>query len=227
MAPGTTKHGGGGFTLAELIVSIAITAVIGSAVVGLATALATASEHGGDRYLALQTARMTMRRIQDAIRNAKLVTAASSNSLVLWAEDSNSNGTINVTEIVVVRLANGTTEIQTRRIALPEYWSDEMKTILDVEVKLDDLTSIDQAIWMYGSRVERVVLAAGVTDFNIQVWPAPPMTELVGLTITAGTGRHAVTLRSAAHPRQVATDLVGIADGKYMLMTEDGLQESQ
>lgn len=221
------KHGRGGFTLAELVVSIAITAVIGSAVVGLATALSMASEHGRDRYLSLQTARMTMRRIQDTIRKAKLVTAASSSSLVLWAEDSNGDGRINLTEIVLLRLVPGTGEIRTWRIVFPERWPKHVTTILDTEVKLEDLTSIDEGMWMYDPLVEVTVLAGDVTDFNVRVSPAPPMTELVGLSITAGRGRHAVTLRTAAHPRQAATDLVGIADSKYMLMTPGELYESR
>lgn len=227
MPAGTIKHGRGGFTLAELVVSIAITVVIGSAVVGLATAMSAANEHGRDRYLSLQTARMTMLRIQNTIRKAKLVTAASSSSLVLWAEDSNGDGRINITEIVLVRLAPETTEIRTRKIVFPEYWSDGTKAILDIEVKLDDVTGTYQGMWMFDPLVERVVLAGGVTDFNVKVWPAPPMTELVGLSITAGSGQRAVTLRSAAHPRQTVTDLVGIADGKYVLMSLDVQQESR
>ena len=82
-------------------------------------------------------------------------------------------------------------------------------------------------MWKDDLFAKTTVLAGGVTDFNVTAQPAPPMSELVSLSITAGSGRRAVTLRSAAHPRQAMTDLVGIAERKYILMSADEVLESR
>ena len=217
------KHGGRGFTLAELVVSVAITAVIASAVAGLAMALSTASEHGRDRYLSLQTARIAMLNVRDLIRKAKLVTTCDGTSMVLWAEDSNGNGSINLTEVSLVGRDSSLEQIRMHRIVFPDHWSEETKASLDIELELDDLTDLDDvlAVLEASSYDQITVLAGDVRSFNVRVSPAAPMTELVGLTITVGPAERAVTLRTAVHLPADVTDRVGVADDEYVLISPD------
>ena len=229
----TAKHGGRGFTLAELAVSVAITAIIGSAVMGLTMTLSTANDHAQDRYLSLQSARMTMLRLQDKIRKAKLVTAADYGTIVLWAEDSNGNGRINISEIEIIGLAPGRVEILSSRIIFPKEWSDETKAALDTEVELNAVAGVDRAKYVlyssYASAYEQtIVLAEDVIAFYVYTRPWAPMTELVHLHIAVGGkyddgyGEVVVTLQSAAHLRAEVTDLVGMVDGRYVLMSPGG-----
>ncbi len=222
----TTKHGSRGFTLAELAVSVAITAMIGSAVMGLTMTLSTANEHAQDRYLSLQTARMTMFRLQNKIHKAKLVTAAGYRTIVLWAEDSNSNDRINISEIEMIEFAPGRKEIRSTMIVFPKEWSEETKASLDTEVELDAVTQVGAAKWVfyssYASVYERTItLADDVAEFHVYAQPEAPMAELVRLSIRVGSSERGVTLESAAHLRAQVTDLVGMAEDKYLLMTWD------
>ena len=221
MPPSMIKHGRRGFTLVELVISVAITAVIGSAVAGLAMVLSTASEHGQDRYLSLQTARIAMRNVQDTIRKAKLVTACNGTMMVLWAEDTNGNGKINLTEVALLGRDSSLEQIRMHRIVFPDHWSEGLKAMLDLQLQLDDLTSVPDVLsWMQGVQYDEVtVLAGDVRAFGISTSPAPPMTDLVGLTMTIGPSEpQAVTLRSAVHLRADVTGRVGIADDEYVLM---------
>jgi len=221
MPPSMIKHGRDGFTLVELVISLAITAVIGSAVAGLAMVLSTASEHGRDRYLSLQTARISMLNIQDMIHKAKLVTDCDGTTMVLWAEDSNGNGKINLTEVVLLGRDSSLEQIRMHRIVFPDHWSKETKASLDLQLELKDVTSVQDVLsWMVGSQYDEVtVLAGDVRAFSISTSPAPPVTDLVGPMMTIGPSeQQAVTLRSAMHLRADVTDRVGTADDEYVLM---------
>lgn len=215
------KHGRRGFTLAELVISVAITAVIGSAVAGLAMVLSAASEHGHDRYLSLQTARITMLRVQDMFRKAKLVTACNGTTMVLWAEDANGNGKINLTEVTLLGRNSSLEQVRTHRIVFPDHWSEETKASLDIELELEALTEVNAVLSLLeASPYDQItVLAGDVRALGISTKPAPPVTDLVGLTMTIGPSeQQAVTLRSAVHLRADVTDRVGITDDEYVLM---------
>ncbi len=220
MPTGAIKHGGRGFTLAELVVSVAITAVIGSAVAGLAMALSTASEHGRDRYLSLQTARIAMLNVRGIIRKAKLVTACDGTTMVLWAEDANGNGKINRTEVVLVGRDSSLEQIRMHRIVFPDHLPEAAKAALDIELELEALTDLNAVLSLLEASLydQITVLAGDVRSFKVSVSPAAPMTELVGLTITVGPAERAVTLRTAVHLPAEVTDRVGIADDEYVLI---------
>lgn len=94
------SHDNRGFTLVELLVALVVTSVILSAVAALAFAMTTSSNIGEDRALSQARLRQTMLRLRDLIGNAKLVCAAPGDDLVIWEADTNTNGAIDVDEVV-------------------------------------------------------------------------------------------------------------------------------
>ena len=78
----------GGMTFAELVVALSITCVIGSAVAGMMTAVATASsDHGLARDALVGNAALSAR-FGSALRGAKMVLAKGDPYLVLWVSKS-------------------------------------------------------------------------------------------------------------------------------------------
>ena len=91
-----------GFTLAELLVALMVTAIILSAVASLAYALGSANrstEKLSENQAAL---RYTSLRISELIKHSSLAFAIPTNGIALWTGDDNANGLINASELVYI-----------------------------------------------------------------------------------------------------------------------------
>jgi type II secretory pathway pseudopilin PulG len=208
-----------GFTLLELTIAMTITAVTGLSVAGVAMVLGETSDSGQDFYQSLQTGRITVMKIQAIIRGAKLVTASTSTSLVLWADDANGDGQINLSETVVLTFDAESGEIRFYRVVFPQTMDSTTKQALDVTKPLVDIMNLSGVTDTVTGNAHNdlTVLATDVTAFRLSVWPAVPLTRLVRFQLTVGTGSSAVTLRSAASTRAGATGRVQVVDSEYVL----------
>ena len=208
------------FTLAELVMAMAIMSIIGLAVVGITMALTDAQEYSGDFYRNVQIARNSMRYLQRAIQKANLITAVDSDSLACWLEDTNDNGRINVTEMRLFAFESGDCEIAEYRIQFPSWWTQVMKALADTSVSLAWVTDISNVKSMRSnSYVVRRVLATDVASVTFTVSPSAPITKLLQTEITIGQGDRRVVLRGATALRADWTDHVGTVDSEWVLDT--------
>jgi prepilin-type N-terminal cleavage/methylation domain-containing protein len=92
----------GGFTLVELLVALAVTGVVLSAVATLAYALSKANDAADDtRYKQAQLRYATLR-ISQLIRHCKLICCATNDDFAIWRADDNNDGQINIAELVYI-----------------------------------------------------------------------------------------------------------------------------
>ncbi|MGC9455170.1 MAG: PulJ/GspJ family protein [Phycisphaerae bacterium] len=197
-----------GMTVAELVVSIAVLAVIGAAVAGLSFALSSAHAHSKGHYLHSQTARNGTFRLQRLIRSSVLVTASSETSMVLWTGDNNLDGYINRNEVVLVQWDQSSGELGVYSVALadddPNNYRVKLKTYTDLTNARGDIT-IDPM-------VSYTPLAQGVTEFSLSCSPQPPLTKLVKFRIIAGPprpqDRPAAVRSAAALSHNMADDVI-------------------
>jgi hypothetical protein len=208
-------------TVAELLLSMAVLAVIGTAVAGLSHALSSAHAHSQDYYSHLQTARNGTLRLQGLFRESLLVTAADDHSAVLWAGDANGDGVINRNEVVLVDWDSTTGEIGTYQVDLSGL-SPAQQALENHKVKLSQLTGISvagQAI-RNDPRAQYTPLAEGVTDFALSCSVAPPLARGVSFQLIAGPptpGERPAALRSAAALRNPQTHRVSQQAGVWVL----------
>lgn len=92
-----------GFTLAELLVALMVTAIVLAAVGSLAYAMSSANDSSDDTSLTQAQVRSATMRITDLIRNAKLVCGTPTNAIVIWRADADSNKKINSDELVYIQ----------------------------------------------------------------------------------------------------------------------------
>ena len=205
-----------GFTLVEMAMAMAITAITALSVAGATIALSKAHQDTEGFYQSLQTARGAMMRIQRSIQGAKLITACTGPTLVLWAEDTDNSKRINADEIAMLVFDSTTREVRMYRLSFPAAVHDS----LNVEVPLDTLvdTTSAAAQVISSAYAETIVLASDTGDFFATPSPAPPMTTRVGLRLSIGTGTNAITLRSAASTRGAKTAMVAVVGGDYVLV---------
>ena len=209
------------FTLAELVMAMAIMSIIGLAVVGMTMALTDAQEYSGDFYRNVQIARHAMRYVQREIQKANLVTAVDSDSLAYWADDTNDNGGINLTEMRLVAFDSGDREIAEYRIEFPSWWTQLMKDLEDAPLSLAWATDMSNVTSMRSnSYVVRRLLATEAAPVTFTVSPSAPLTKLLQTEVTVGQGDRRVVLRGATALRADWTGHVGTVDSEWVLDTE-------
>ncbi len=223
-----------------------IMAVTAMAVAGVSVALANAYEDTQDFYQCIQGSRSAMLRIQKIVRNARLITAATSDSLVItaatsdslvvtaatsdslvvWATDSDGSGSMSLSELTIFAYEQDAREICQYNVEFPSTMSESTKTALDKSISLAeamDTSAITRDIKRHRYCATKI-LAMEVEAFDIKVTPAPPMSNLVRIQLTVSTGdSQSVTLRSASSTRSAVTEYVGTADGEYVVSIPERL----
>ena len=206
-----------GFTLIEVTMAMVVVSVMGLTVAGVAMALSTAQDNSQDYYQCIQTGRVTMLRLQDMFRRARLVTGASDTGLVIWDSDANGDRTINVTELKLVSWDESTQRVTRRCVKAPQEWSEAMKNL---PVPLYTATFQSWSTWQsnFESLIEEVTLAENVEAFSVQTTSAAPLAKSVSIQMTIRLGDHSLTIRGGASLRADWTDRVENVDGHYILL---------
>jgi type II secretory pathway pseudopilin PulG len=205
------------FTLVEILLATAILAVIGLAVAGMAIALTDgyiASEGYAD---AIQCGRNSIRFIESVAHKAKVVTAASSNSVVFWAQDTNGDGQINLDELTMITYDSSSRELRQVAVVFPAGLPN--KSALNVNEPLSAVVDARAVagILAASSYNTTTTLAGDVRSFNVTVSPAAPLSTRVNLEITMGSGQQTLSLDASASLRSDKTSNVGQVNGLWVL----------
>lgn len=182
------------FTLAELALGVAITAMIALCVVSAGMGLGSAYSKGLKYNQSVQTARVAMTRIESALRKGKVVALVNSNQIVYWQEGRTGDGQIHLSEMVMLQYQNGT--VTQYNCVMPPYY----QWYYDQPISLDEL--INDAASYYGYMLtsffsQPTVLADNLTACSFSTISTPPQCSLVKVHVTAGaSGPYQVNLRS-------------------------------
>jgi len=90
------------FTLAELMVGLMLTAVIGLTTAILASGLSSANAQTNTLTEAVQSARIGLSRLDSLVRKSQLVINTGSDQFTVWMGDANGDKLMNVAELVQV-----------------------------------------------------------------------------------------------------------------------------
>ena len=206
------------FTLIELMLAMAITVMVSTTVAGVAFALANVYSRGEDYGDALQGGRNFLLRAGTLGRQAKLVTACSSQAVVFWADDANGDNEINRDELVMLYWdrTGGRSVVRMQSVG-PHANNPMLRDVvpLDKTCRLADVTTLLSQYEAYRSNVP---LAEDVLDFRVTTDVPPPLTRAVLLEITLGRPERPVVLRSTVTLRADATAQVGRVGEQWVLM---------
>lgn len=100
-----------GMTLAEMLIALAITAMIGTAALSMLSASVNATDATANTRSALTTRQVISSRIHSYIRHASQVTCATDTTIVFWLGDKNSDDVMNLSEMRIVTFESGTNEL--------------------------------------------------------------------------------------------------------------------
>ena len=127
-----------GFTLAELMVALAITAMIGSAISAMLVSVSTGTEARADTRRLEVRHKLLATRIDEAIRESRMVLDAGSGFLVLWMDDGCENGLPNLCEIRRIDWDVSTSEVSAYRA--PEGLASADDTLYGFAADYDAIT---------------------------------------------------------------------------------------
>jgi prepilin-type N-terminal cleavage/methylation domain-containing protein len=211
-----------GLTLPELMIGIAITAVIGLSVAGVTMVLSTGNAQAQASADIMQTSQLVSLQLGRQVRGALLVTASDSTRLVLWNGDGNGNNVINLDELTVISYDSSKKELRQYQVVFPSYWSDWQKAWMNSQLSLSwsyvsNAASAETYLrsqWYY---CQTTVLASDVTSFQFAVEPAAPITTLVKAAFVTGTGDNAQKVSTAVNLRADRTsDVLQVGKTYYL-----------
>ena len=97
-----------GFTLAELLIALVVTAIIMTAVTTLSFALGSVNDKSSESFQEQAQLRYSMLRLPDLIKNAKLIVATPGDDIVIWKADNNpANNKIDLLELAYIEMGPG------------------------------------------------------------------------------------------------------------------------
>ena len=211
-----------GFTAVEVLLAMVVTSLVALTVTSVFMALSTAQQHCEDQYLYVQEARNTARYLQARLRKARLLTAADSSGMVLWAQDANANGLINVSELRVITYDAAARTLRESRVAFPDSLSADTRAALDVTKTVASLSvpaNVKLALQQdYAAYYQEETLAGRIRGFSVQPDAAAPMTRLVKVRLTIGSDQRSMTLYASASLRADYTSHLGLSGGQYVLI---------
>lgn len=187
-----------GLTLLELLLALAGTAVIGSAVAMMLAGVAYGTQSDKDLRTLVTKQMATRARIEAEVRESRMVLDQGTGYLILWTEDIDESGTPNKTEIQVIELDAGTGLIT--RYAAADGITDAEYTLAD-----DFRTTTDA--YKGDATFPGEQWTSGVSTFTITLDDADPQAaRLVSFRIGLINGDIPATLIGAAALRNDTPD---------------------
>ena len=132
--------GRGGFTLAELLIALMVTAIILSAVASLASAMGSANSATKEMGRNQTILRSASIRLAEIIRYSKLICATPGNDVVIWKADDDNDNEIGPGEILYIESGSQRDYVRILEFTpksnwLSEWWFDHR------EIDIDDIES--------------------------------------------------------------------------------------
>jgi len=213
------RRNGRAFTLAELVLAMAITTVIGLAVTGVAAAVSNINGRAEAYYEYLQSGRVAASRLEELLRRARLVTVASDSKMVVWTSADADEDDINLSEVTKVYLDTETGQLMQRTTVFPNTLTEGEKEALDTSLPLSDLTSASAADAEppYAQYDVTRVLARNVQAFQVYPDVPGPLTRILKFRLVVGADDQSVTQYGAVTLRAPSVSRVSVAEGLYVL----------
>ena len=156
------------FTLAELIVALAISAIVAAAVMSMLFATARATETRTDVRHSVIHANQLEARLRHCILSSCAFLGKDTTHLVLWLSDDNDDDVVNLGELGLIEYDAGNTQLRFYEVVWPAGWN---------QAKID---AANVAYTAGENFLQRALNAQGAVYFPQRVWS----NQVSALTIT-------------------------------------------
>ena len=177
-----------GFTLAELIIALVVTAIIMSAVTTLTFALGDVNEKSSQSFQEQAHLRYTMLRLPELIKNAKLIIATPGDDIVIWKADNNpANGMIDILEIAYIEAG-----VNRNYIKLLEFTNCSETTESQFQANVSPIAYLDQGANKNALKIKcdysQISLIPECSNVSFVFDEAAPWTKFVSISFNLHEG---------------------------------------
>lgn len=206
-------------TLVELLMALSITTLIGVAVAGMTMAASDAQRATDAQNDSLQAARSSLGRLEQLIRQARLISGGGSDHLALWVGDTNGDGQINADETLYLTYLAGQRVVRMKSVRFPLNMDPLYKLLLNEQVPLSLSGDVAVLDTLTGSitYVQESDVAVDVDYLEFKFDVAPPLTGAVTIAARFGQAPRTLSANSTMHLRAGATRDVVNDGGEYVL----------
>ena len=171
---------GKGFTVVELLVAMAVSAIILSAVATLAYTVTSIDDPEDGVALKQDQIRYTTMRLSELIRYSKLILANHAGGLIVWRADDNDDGQVNVEELVYIEIDSANLTMKWVTLE-PQGASRPLQTIsiLKDQSEIENMKSVNVV-------TEHILMTDCVVTITTDV--AEPWSEFVSILIKCTEG---------------------------------------
>ena len=161
-----------GFTLVELMVALVVTGIILTAISTLAFALSSANKSTGDVNIRQAQVRLTTLRIQELIRNCKLICSQSDDDIAIWLADNNNDNKINISELAYIDFGSDRNHLR-----LYTFYSEDNSPVV-----IDSIKAFSTEWWtLYHCITESAMLLPECSNIEFQFDTMPPGSKFVNI----------------------------------------------
>lgn len=163
-----------GLTVLELLLAVAITAIVGMAIATVMTTVSRGMTSAGEARSALQRVHAAHVRLRAYTDSARSVLAYDPDrGFALWLHDDRPGGAVNLSELRVFWFDAGAQRIRVERVKWPEEWPAELVEAADIELSpsADFFAEMEQQRALGYTEVGTI--ADGVTDAEMAFNESP------------------------------------------------------
>ncbi len=173
-----------GFTLAELLMGLAISSLVLAAAASLAYAVNRAWATSENVQTVVNHGRNGLARISSRIRNARAVGHVDSQYFLLWREDSNSDGRINMSELTLYHYDSRANQLLEGQLVFSSSTGQADIDANNDEVTANGFISVSTAnALMRNDYYREGAVAEHVSSITWVLDADPPSTGTVQLTV--------------------------------------------
>ena len=189
------EHHGRAFTLIEMLIALILSSLILTVVATLAFAMTTAIDSNDDTAKKQAIVRYTTLKISELIRQCKLVCGTSGSDLAIWKSDDDSDGRIDIAELVYIETGSKADYIQLLDFPIRPAWLDS------IDINPNITKSPWFKVWLKLWCQERyIILVEQCSNAQFMLDVASPETEFVSISF-------ALVENGVSHQYQISASL--------------------
>jgi type II secretory pathway pseudopilin PulG len=156
-----------GLTLLELLLSTAITVLVGAAIVAMLGAVNSGVGTRHDMRTVMARAAAARTRVDAYLAASRCVLALSGSNLTIWLDDNRKSDTVHATEIRWLKFDSGTGTLKVYYVEFPSGWTQTAMNLEDMEYPAN--TDWGQVLKYYQTKNEIVTMSLvdGVSSLSI------------------------------------------------------------
>ncbi len=180
-----------GLTLIELMISLAITAIVAVAISGAMTAVNVGVNSRRDARSVMVRTSASHARVGAYINSCRAIVEADADGLVIWLNDDREGRTIHASELRWLAYDASAGTVDVYFVDFPDSWTQTMRELNDLEYPKNTDWNVVFTTYDAGGLMASVTLVDGLNSFGItldavQVFDARHVVFDVGVTHESG-----------------------------------------